>query len=272
MNAAFELPAAPTTGARIRGVFRHGCARLAADAQITLVILRQVRQSVTAGVFPDLSPRPVGQRTHLCQRFPGRQTVQLGFFEVFSRDGLLPTQSREPDFKRLEHLEQRSHFAQLAASRRILAIKQTERRFLVLNALPGDYVDQVQSPITRELVAKFVSLRKVVPGLKEKHRNAGQALAQQVKNNDVFSLKAACKTGTFVWSLVQNYINDFVGGSRLEAVPIVWRAHFNPPSIRLRTACFGVFLRCRARDRKPARSPWTNLRPKDRSRIRGRVL
>src|SRR5215831_5996055 len=159
------------------------------------------------------------------------------------------------------------YFAQLTASRRILAIKHTERRFLFLNALPRDYIDQVQSPITRESVAKFVSLRKVVPGLEEKHRNVGQALSEQVKNNDVFSLEATGKTGPFPWWLAENCINDFIGGTRLEAVPIVCCAHFNPPSVRLRCAWFEVFLRCRARDGKRARHPWADWRPKGRNRI-----
>src|SRR5215469_941962 len=267
MNATFKLAAAPASGARIRRVLRHSGARLASDAQITLVILRQVTQFVGGGVFPDLTPRPVGQRTHFRECLTGRQAMQFGFSQIFSRDGLLSPQSCEPRFVGLKCPEQGIHFAQLAAFCRIFAVKHTERRFLLLNALPRNYTDQVQFPITCELVAKFVSLRKVVAGLEEKHRDAGQALSQQVENNDVFSLKATGKTGVFLWSLTEDGIDDLLGGSRFQGVPIVGCTHVNPPSVRLCRASREVLPRWRALDGKRARCPWMNRRPQDRSRI-----
>src|SRR6516225_8125608 len=255
MNATFKLAAAPTSGAWIRRVLRYTAARLASDAQITFVILRQVTQFVGAGVFPDLNPRPVGQQTPFCECLTGRQAMQVSFPQIFSRDRLLSPQPCKPRFEGLKCPEQGIHLAQLAAFRRVFAVKHTELRFLVLTALPRNYNYQVQFTISRELVAKFASLRKVVARLEEKHRDAGQALPQQVENNDVFRLKATGKTGAFLWPLTEDGIDDLLGGSPFEGVPIVGCTHVNPPSVRLYRVSRAVFPRCRALDRKRARSP-----------------
>src|SRR3974390_434655 len=181
--------------------------------------------------------------------------MQFSFSQIFSRDGLRSAQPCEPRFEGLKCPEQGIHLAQLAAFRRIFAVKHTERRFLLLNALPRNYTDQVQFPITRELVAKFVSLRKVVARLEEKDRDAGQALPQQVENNDVFRLKATGKTGAFLWPLTEDGIDDLLGGSPFEGVPIMGCTHVNPPLVRLCRASRAVFPRCRALDQKRARCP-----------------
>lgn len=63
MNTAFEFAATPTSRSGIARIIRNRGARLAADAEEALVVLGQIVQFVAAGVFPDLSPGPIGKRT-----------------------------------------------------------------------------------------------------------------------------------------------------------------------------------------------------------------
>ncbi len=103
----------PIGRARI-GAFGGNCgARLAADAAIAGIVKRQIFDFIFGGVFPDLAPRPRGQRTHLQQHFAAGQLVMLDNFQIFARGRLLAAQAREPD---VEFLERARKAVRLCAS------------------------------------------------------------------------------------------------------------------------------------------------------------
>src|ERR1700688_4211492 len=114
MDSTLEFLSAPSARPRIRGVGRNRGARLTADAQISLVILRDVTQTVLSGVFPNLRPGPIRQWTDLQQGFPARQAVMLYFLKIFSRWRLLTPQSGKPNLERFKGLHQGFDFSQLA--------------------------------------------------------------------------------------------------------------------------------------------------------------
>src|SRR5258708_25658579 len=60
MDPAFQFLAAPASGSRIVRIFWYGRTRLAAIAEITSVVMRQVAKRILVGVFPHLPQSPVG--------------------------------------------------------------------------------------------------------------------------------------------------------------------------------------------------------------------
>src|ERR1700682_3109202 len=101
MDAAFEFLATPATGPRVGRVIRNCGARLAADAQISLVVLWKVVEAVFSCVFPHLPPGPIREETNLQQRLAAGQAVLFYFLEVFSCRRLLAPQTGEPNLERL---------------------------------------------------------------------------------------------------------------------------------------------------------------------------
>src|SRR6516165_7046437 len=112
MNAAFEFAAGPAARARIRGIFRHRGAGLAAYAEIALVVLRQMVESVAAGVIPNLAPGPIDEGVHLGEEFAGGQAMELDSFQVLACYGLFAAQAGEPGVKGLQSFHKRSNFAE----------------------------------------------------------------------------------------------------------------------------------------------------------------
>src|SRR5882724_5120812 len=97
MDPAFKLLAAPAAGARVRRIVWNRCARLAADARVSPVVLWKIGQAVLSRVFPDLRPGPVCKRTYLQQSFPARQTVLLDIVEILWSGRLCATHEGLPN-------------------------------------------------------------------------------------------------------------------------------------------------------------------------------
>src|SRR5260370_12643137 len=113
MNAAFELCSAPSPGSRIVWIRRQRGAGLASNAEITLVVLRQVADAMRLGVIPNLFPIPIGEETHLPEGLAGGQSVKLDLLEVPARGRLIAPQSGEPNVERLKGAEKRLDLAHL---------------------------------------------------------------------------------------------------------------------------------------------------------------
>ena len=102
MYSAFELRSVPSAGPGIIRIRWEGRARLASDAEVSFVVLRQMRDSADNRVLPHLLPIPVREQAHLPQILARRQTVNFHFLQIFSCGGLFSPQTREPDVKRFK--------------------------------------------------------------------------------------------------------------------------------------------------------------------------
>src|SRR5258708_26265210 len=96
VNAARELRSAPSAGPGIIGIRWQGGARLTSDAQVSFVVLGQIRDSVRIHVPPYLLPTPVGEQPYFPQNLPGLQPVQLELLPIFSCRPSVSPPSREP--------------------------------------------------------------------------------------------------------------------------------------------------------------------------------
>src|ERR1700716_112336 len=146
MNPALEFFATPAARARIRWISGDRSARLAADAQVSLVILRKVVEAVFSGVCPHLSPGPICEQANLQQSLAAGQAVLFNFPKVLSSRRLLTPQTGEPNLERFERFHQRFDLSQLAALGGIFAIQDPELRFLLLDRFPWEAVYEVQFP------------------------------------------------------------------------------------------------------------------------------
>src|ERR1700730_5909733 len=143
MDSAFHLRSAPAARARVVRIVWNCGARLAPDAQIALIVLRQIADLVLGGIVPHLAPGPICEEAHFQKFFPARQAVFFYLSEILARGRLLAPQPREPELVRLQSLEQRLYFAQLTASARITAIQDPGFRFLLLHSFAGRYIHEV---------------------------------------------------------------------------------------------------------------------------------
>src|SRR5580698_9805760 len=100
--------------------------------------------------------------------------MQLRLLEIFARDGLLSSKAGEPSFEWLKRFQERIHFAQLTAFRRVLPIENSQGCLLLANRLLWQHIHKIQSPAASDLVAKFVGFREVVASLQKEHRNVWQ--------------------------------------------------------------------------------------------------
>src|SRR5260370_25002205 len=142
MNAAFELGSAPAPGSRVVWINRQRSARLASDAEIAFVVLREVADAIRVRVIPNLLPIPVREEAHLPKRFAGGETVKLQLLEIPARRRLFAPQTGEPDIEWFQSPEERIDFAQLAAACEIGPVKNPECRLLFGNRLPWADVDE----------------------------------------------------------------------------------------------------------------------------------
>src|SRR3984893_6990133 len=171
MNPAFQFFATPAAGPRIRWISRDRSARLAADAQVSLVILREVVEAVFSGVCPHLSPGPIREQANLQQGLAAGQAVLFNFPKVLSSRRLLTPQTGEPNLERFERFHQRFDLSQLAALRGIFAIQDPELRFLLLDRFAGKYVYQIQFPFCCDAIAKLIGISEMVASLQKQNRN-----------------------------------------------------------------------------------------------------
>src|SRR5215469_1303493 len=193
--------------------------------------------------------------------------MQLGLLEIFSCYGLLAAQSREPNVERLKRLEQRSDLAELAALCRVCLVQDAKFGFLRLDRLLGNHVDQVEVPISRQLIAEFISFVEVITGLEKKHRNIRQMLANQVENDNILRLKTAGEAGAAVWSSLQRARYDLRGSERFEEFEIRRRRHISSTPILCASAGFSRFPRSSTRDEDNAFPRRMTLLLKDRNGI-----
>src|SRR5579859_2147313 len=250
VNAALEFLSAPTAGTQIVGIVGNCGARLATDARIAAVVLRQIANLVCGGVFPDLSPGPIGERADFGERFAGREAVKFGLFEIFARGGLFATKAGEPGFVGAEGAEKRIDFAKLAALCRIVAIQNAKRRLLRGDALGGNYVDEVELPLARDRVAKRVRFREVIPRFEKQDGNLRNLFAKKMQDNHVFRLKAAGEAGAGCEGAGKRGGDNFAGGADFERFQIVCEAHQSAPFPRVVPLRFTRFAICRAASKK----------------------
>src|SRR5579859_4347224 len=102
MNSALKLRSAPAAGPWIVWIERESRARLASDAQITFVVLRQVRDGVGISVLPHLFPVPVGEQAYFPKISAGGQSVEFELLQILACRGLFAPQPGEPHVKRFE--------------------------------------------------------------------------------------------------------------------------------------------------------------------------
>src|SRR5258708_25248934 len=143
MNATLEFGSAPAPGSRVVWIIWQSSARLAADAEIALVILRKVADAIRVRVIPNLLPIPVREEAHLPKRFAGGETVKLELLEILARRRLFAPQTGEPDIEWFQGAEERIDFAQLAAACGIGLVKNAECRLLFRNRLCWEDVDEL---------------------------------------------------------------------------------------------------------------------------------
>src|SRR5579859_60334 len=141
MNSALKLRSAPASGPWIVWIERESRARLASDAQITFVVLRQVRDGVGSGILPNLLPVPVGEQAYLPQISACGQAVEFELPQILTRRGLFAPQPGEPNVKRFECAHERFDLAQLAAACRLALIQNAKGGFLLSDGLPGKHID-----------------------------------------------------------------------------------------------------------------------------------
>src|SRR5260370_17828541 len=115
MNAAFELGSAPAPGSRVVWINRQRSARLASDAEIAFVVLREVADAIRVRVIPNLLPIPVREEAHLPKRFAGGETVKLQLLEIPARRRLFAPQPGEPYIEWVQSPEVTIAFSQLSA-------------------------------------------------------------------------------------------------------------------------------------------------------------
>src|SRR3984893_475321 len=123
MDAAFQLPSAPAARARVVRIVWNCGARLAPDAQIALIVLRQIADLVLGGIVPHLAPGPICEEAHFQKFFPARQAVFFYLSEILARGRLVAPLARKLEVVTLQCLETMLYFAQLTASARITAIQ-----------------------------------------------------------------------------------------------------------------------------------------------------
>ena len=142
-------------------------------------------------VFPHLRPRPIGERADLQECFAARQAMVFDLLEILAGRRLLAALASEPDLERLKRRHQRVDFAKLAAPGRIFSVESAQFGFLLRDSFIRQHIDQIQFPIRGDTIAELISIRKVVSGLQEQNRKTRQPLAEKMKNDHVFRLKAA---------------------------------------------------------------------------------
>jgi hypothetical protein len=120
--------------------------------------------------------------------------------------------------ERFERIQKRLDLAQLAALAGFCAVQDTKFGFLFRNCFFGYDILQIQLPFARELVAKFVSLRKVISRLQKENRDSGHTFAQQMENDHVLGLKTAGEAHLRFRVSTQYRIDYFLGGVRMEEV------------------------------------------------------
>src|SRR5580698_5217294 len=96
MNATFQFLAAPASAARIRPSCRNRSARLAADTRIALIVEREPRNSMLAGIRLDTRPVPVRQNADLLHLLAGRKLMVFYLLESRARWRLLTPQPGKP--------------------------------------------------------------------------------------------------------------------------------------------------------------------------------
>src|SRR5260370_41669077 len=131
VNAAFKLRSAPPPRSRIIRISGKRGTGLASNAEIALVVLRQVADAIRIHVVPNLFPIPVRKEAHLPQGLAGGKTMQFDLLEILARRGLFAPQSCEPNVEGLQRSEERIDFAHLAAACRIGLVENAECRLLL---------------------------------------------------------------------------------------------------------------------------------------------
>src|SRR6266567_6317005 len=148
---------------------------------------------------------------------------------MLSSRRLFSPQSGEPYVKRFKRAHERLDFAQLAALSGLAAVKNSERRFLLRNGLRGKNVDQIERPLLRHAIAKFVSLRKVISGIEEQHRQAGYSFCDEVRHYHVFRLKTAGQAKACVLVGRKNDFQRLLRGETLQFLSDAIEFHLTGP-------------------------------------------
>src|SRR6266403_333040 len=136
--------------------------------------------------------------------------MELNFLEILARWGLLAAQSGEPNVEGFQCAEKRVDFAQLAATGGIGLVENAEGRLVFRDHLSRKNVDELQRPLLRHLVAVFVGLREVISRLQEQHRYIRNPLAQEMKDDHIFGLKAAGQTDAGIGPSAEHSFQDLL--------------------------------------------------------------
>jgi len=177
VDTALEFLAAPASGAGIVRIIGNCRARLAADACVALVILRQIAQMICGRVFPNFAPGPIGKKADFEESLAAGQAVMFGLFQILARGRLFPAETCKPNIERFERFQQWVHFAQLAALRGVFSIQNAKGRFLFFHGLFRKNVYEVEAPFSCQVIAELIRFREVVARFEEEHRNVGHALS-----------------------------------------------------------------------------------------------
>ena len=100
--------------------------------------------------------------------------------QILACRGLFPPQPCEPNLERFERLHQWLYLPKLAALGGIIAVQNAEFGLLLRHRLLGRDVHEIEIPFALDLVAKSISLDKVIAGFQKQDRNLRKALSQQV--------------------------------------------------------------------------------------------
>src|SRR5260370_3011425 len=231
MNAAFELCSAPSPGSRIVWISRQRGAGLACNAEITLVVLRQVADATRLGVIPNLLPIPIGEETRFPERLAGWQSVKLDLLEVPARGRLIAPQSGESKVEGLECTDKRLDLAELAAARGVGPVENAEGRLLLRDRLRREDVDEMQRPFLRHPVTVLVGLREVITGIQKQHGHIRNPRAQQIQDDHIFGLKATRDPGTGFSHCAQDGVQNLLGVQALHSYGYLVHVHSIHPFV-----------------------------------------
>src|SRR5882724_4451218 len=229
MDPAFKLLAAPAAGARVRRIVWNRCARLAADARVSPIVLWKIGQAVLSRLFPDLRPCPVCERTYLQQSFPARQTVLLDLLQILAGGRLFAAQPREPNIEGFKRSHQGLYLAQLAALRGLLAIKNSKLRLLLFDCFLWKYIHQVQRPLLGHAISVLIGLGKVISGVEKQYGNIRHPLPQKVQHDDVLGLEAARDARARFRTARQERVQNGFGSVVFQCMSLFESTHFSPP-------------------------------------------
>src|ERR1700728_1140084 len=188
VNAAFELGAAPSPGARIGSRGGNCGARLAADAFVARIVEPQILDFFARRVFPNLAPGPPGERADFQQDFSAGQLVVLDDFQILARWRLFAAQAGEPEIEFFKRRKKRLDLAQVAAAAGIGAVENSKRGLLFGNGPLRRQILHVEIPFAGHAVAVSVRLSEMVAGIEKQDGNFRQALAQQIEDDHVLGL------------------------------------------------------------------------------------